>query len=107
MKSCRGCFPAFHVGPGSCKGGPGVALHQSVGPCDEWELASIQNLQTPKAAGEILATFPVRKKEVAAVVGWPLLFVLRKATEAELTAQVKVSLNADSGSCGSETCEYA
>lgn len=41
---------------------------------------------TTKTAGEILATFPVRKKEMAAVVGWPLLFVLRKATEAELTA---------------------
>lgn len=44
---------------------------------------------TTKTAGEILATFPVRKKEMAAVVGWPLLFVLRKATEAELTVQVK------------------
>lgn len=43
-------------------------------------------IDTPKAAGEILATFAVRKKEMGAVVAWPLLFVLRKATEAELAA---------------------
>ena len=38
-------------------------------------------------------------------MGWLLLFILRKATEAELTAQVKVNLNAESGSSESETCE--
>ena len=34
------------------------------------------------------------KKEVTTAVGWPLLFMLIWATEAELTALVKVNLNA-------------
>ena len=44
-------------------------------------------------------------KAVATAVGWQLLFILRKATEAELTAEVKVNLNADSCSSESEACE--
>lgn len=39
---------------------------------------------------------------LATAVGWQLLFILRKGTEAKLTAEVKVSLNADSHSSGSE-----
>ena len=38
-------------------------------------------------------------------MGWPLLFLLRKATESELTAKVKVNLNADFCSSESEACE--
>ena len=38
-------------------------------------------------------------------MGWLLHFILRKATEAELTAEVKVNLNADSCSSESEACE--
>ena len=52
-----------------------------------------------------MAAFPVGGKEVAAAVGWLLLFVLRKVTEAELTAKAKVNLNADTGSSESEACE--
>lgn len=40
---------------------------------------------TPKAVAEILAAI-TGGKEVAAAVGWPVLFIVRKATEAELTA---------------------
>lgn len=39
---------------------------------------------------------------LATAVGWQLLFILRKGTEAKLTVEVKVSLNADSRSSGSE-----
>ena len=57
----------------------------------------------PKAMAEILA--PLRwENEVAAAVGWQVRFIPRKATEAELTAEVKVDLNADSFSSESEAC---
>ena len=39
---------------------------------------------------------------LATAVGWRLLFILIKATEAKLTAEVKVNLNADSRVSGSE-----
>lgn len=42
---------------------------------------------------------------MATAVGWPLLFVLRKAAKAELTAELTVNLNADSYSSESEACE--
>lgn len=38
-------------------------------------------------------------------MGCPLLFMLRKATKAEIIARVKVNLDTDSRSCDSEACE--
>lgn len=52
-------------------------------------------LETLKAVAEIVAT----------AVDWLLLFVLRKTTEAELTAEAKVNLSADSCSSESKACE--
>ena len=65
----------------------------------------------PKAVAEKLAAILVGKKEVrankavAAAVGWQLLFVLRKAAEAELPIEAKVNLKGDSCSSESEACE--
>ena len=63
---------------------------------DEWGLPREYRefLDAPTAVAEILAT----------AVGWPLPFILRKATEAELRAEANVNLNADSCSSASEAC---
>lgn len=56
-------------------------------------------------SGRPLAAITVGKKEVATAVGWLLCFIKRKATEAGLTAEVKVNLSAGFVSWESEACE--
>ena len=98
-KSCRS-------DPQSCRGTSGVAVLDEWGPPGEHK----ELIDTPKSVVEILAAIAVGKKKldnkaVATAVGWLLLFMLRKATGAELTAEAKVALSADSCFSESEACE--
>ena len=79
-------WPSTHIW------GPAVAVLDEWGPPREYG----ELIDTPKAVGEILATVTMGEKKldnkaVAAAVDWLLLFVLRKATEAELTAEARLT----------------
>lgn len=78
-----------------------VAVLDEWGPSSEYR----ELIDVPKAVAELLAAITVGKKEVATAVGWLLCFIKRKATEAGLTAEVKVNLSAGFVSWESEACE--